>query len=161
MSVTSPLRLPQRAARGRTALAATAAVLIAFALGFGPGAPFTGSATALAAGCSGVDADFNGDGVRDTVIADPEATVGSARGAGVVHIVYGGDKGSMQLSQETAGVPGGAEADDGFGSEVARRLAALPRSSSAAAAAPAPRTPASSGPCHSTTGPGPSPAATG
>ncbi|MFD3739766.1 FG-GAP repeat domain-containing protein [Streptomyces sp. NPDC058629] len=66
-----------------------------------------------------MDADFNGDGVRDTVIADPEATVGSARGAGVVHIVYGGGKGSMQLSQETAGVLGGSEAGDQFGYAVA------------------------------------------
>ncbi|WP_239476251.1 VCBS repeat-containing protein [Streptomyces sp. CS090A] len=117
--MTSPMRPPQRAGRGRTALAATAAVLFAFVLGFGSGAPFTGSASALAAGCSGVDGDFNGDGVRDTVIADPEAAVGSVRGAGVVHVVYGGDKGSMQLSQNTEGVPGDAETDDGFGSAVA------------------------------------------
>ncbi|MBD2828794.1 MULTISPECIES: FG-GAP repeat domain-containing protein [Streptomyces] len=117
--MTSPMRSPKRAARGSTALAATAAVLSAFVLGFGPGAPFTGSASALAAGCSGVDADFNGDGVRDTVIADPEAAVGGVRGAGVVHIVYGGGKGSTHLSQETAGVPRDAAADDGFGSAVA------------------------------------------
>ncbi|MFE2021749.1 VCBS repeat-containing protein [Streptomyces sp. NPDC059499] len=90
-------------------------ILTAFALGFGPGAPFTAPATALAAGCSGVDSDFNGDGIRDTVIADPEGTVNSVPGAGLVHIVYGGDKGSMQLSQETPNVPGGAEPDDRFG----------------------------------------------
>ncbi|MER5895036.1 VCBS repeat-containing protein [Streptomyces sp. NPDC001876] len=90
-------------------------ILTAFALGFGPGAPFTAPATALAAGCSGVDSDFNGDGIRDTVIADPEGTVNSVPGAGLVHIVYGGDKGSMQLSQETANIPGGAEPDDRFG----------------------------------------------
>lgn len=113
--MTSPMRPPRRTARGRTALAASAVVLTAFALGFGPGAPFTAPATALAAGCSGVDSDFNGDGVRDTVIADPEAAVNNVPGAGVVHIVYGGDKGSVQLSQETAGVPGTAEPDDRFG----------------------------------------------
>ncbi|MFJ9638664.1 VCBS repeat-containing protein [Streptomyces sp. NPDC101178] len=66
-----------------------------------------------------MEADFNGDGVRDTVIADPEAAVGSVRGAGVVHIVYGGGKGSMQLSQETPGVSGAAEPGDGFGFAVA------------------------------------------
>ncbi|MFE6041352.1 FG-GAP repeat domain-containing protein [Streptomyces sp. NPDC056452] len=113
--MTSPMRPPRRTARGRTALAASAVVLTAFALGFGPGAPFTAPATALAAGCSGVDSDFNGDGIRDTVIADPEGTVNGVPGAGLLHIVYGGGKGSMQLSQETANVPGGAEPDDQFG----------------------------------------------
>lgn len=113
--MTSPMRPPRRTARGRTALAASAVFLTVFALGFGPGAPFTAPASALAAGCSGVDSDFNGDGIKDTVIADPEGTVNSVPGAGLIHIVYGGDKGSMQLSQETANVPGGAEPDDQFG----------------------------------------------
>ncbi|MEE1799210.1 VCBS repeat-containing protein [Streptomyces sp. JV176] len=66
-----------------------------------------------------MDSDFNGDGVRDTVIADPEATVAGRTRAGLVRIVYGGDKGTLELSQETAGVPGAAEDDDQYGSALA------------------------------------------
>lgn len=65
-----------------------------------------------------MEADFNGDGIQDVVIADPEAAVGGVAGAGVVHIVYGGGKGSTLLSQETEGFPGVAEADDRFGFAV-------------------------------------------
>ncbi|TXS58099.1 VCBS repeat-containing protein [Streptomyces sp. t39] len=57
--------------------------------------------------------------MRDTAIADPEATVNGMPGAGVVHIDYGGGKGTMVLSQETAGVPGAAEPDDGYGFALA------------------------------------------
>lgn len=94
-------------------------VLTASALCFGPGTPLTPSAAALAAGCSGVESDFNGDGVRDIAIADPEATVAGVRRAGLVRVVYGGDKGTLELSQETAGVPGAAEADDQYGYALA------------------------------------------
>jgi hypothetical protein len=63
--------------------------------------------------------DFNGDGVRDTAIADPQATVATVTKAGVVHVVLGGGKGTLALSQNTAGVGGGAEANDQFGSALA------------------------------------------
>ncbi|WP_249126188.1 trypsin-like serine protease [Streptomyces sp. A2-16] len=63
--------------------------------------------------------DFNGDGVRDTAMADPQAAVGTVAKAGVVHIVLGGGKGTLALSQNTAGVSGGAEENDQFGSALA------------------------------------------
>ncbi|MGW2116422.1 VCBS repeat-containing protein [Streptomyces zhihengii] len=111
-----PLRPRQRAIRRRTALAAGAFVLTAAgALGLGPVSP----AAAAAAACTGAESDFNGDGIRDTAIADTEATVNGMPGAGVVHIDYGGGKGTMVLSQETAGVPGAAEADDQYGFALA------------------------------------------
>ncbi|WP_244258110.1 VCBS repeat-containing protein [Streptomyces sp. Tu 2975] len=113
--MTSPTRRPRRTTRRRTALAAGALVLTASALGAGPVTP----AAAVAAACSGVESDFNGDGIRDTAIADPEATVGTVPRAGKVHIVYGGGKGAMELSQETAGIPGGAEPDDQYGFALA------------------------------------------
>ncbi|MGN9794773.1 FG-GAP repeat domain-containing protein [Streptomyces sp. OZ13] len=113
--MTSPTRRPRRTTRRRTALAAGALVLTASALGAGPVTP----AAAVAAACSGVESDFNGDGIRDTAIADPEATVNGKTRAGLVHIVYGGGKGTLQLSQETAGVPGGAENEDQYGFALA------------------------------------------
>ncbi|WP_256355788.1 VCBS repeat-containing protein [Streptomyces sp. PKU-EA00015] len=112
MDIRTPLRL--RAVRRRTALAASALVLTASALGLGPAT--TG---AVAPGCSGVESDFNGDGIRDTAIADPEATANGKTRAGVVHIVYGGGKGALQLSQETPGVPGGSEPGDQYGFALA------------------------------------------
>ncbi|WP_446038216.1 VCBS repeat-containing protein [Streptomyces sp. SID1121] len=114
---TSP-RVPPGTPRRRTAWGAGAAVLTAFVFGFGPAAPLTATA-AVTAGCSGVDSDFNGDGVRDTVIADPEATVAGRPRAGLVRIVLGGGAGSLELSQESAGVPGAAEDDDQYGFALA------------------------------------------
>ncbi|MET7655886.1 MULTISPECIES: VCBS repeat-containing protein [unclassified Streptomyces] len=68
---------------------------------------------------SGVESDFNGDGIRDTAIADPEATVGSAARAGEVQIVYGGGKGVLTLSQGLDSIPGAPEAGDQFGHSLA------------------------------------------
>ncbi|MEV8226687.1 VCBS repeat-containing protein [Streptomyces sp. NPDC079167] len=67
----------------------------------------------------GVESDFNGDGQRDVVIADPEATVAGHAGAGAVHVVYGGGKGNVQLSQDSAGAPGAPEGGDRFGHSLA------------------------------------------
>ncbi|MCT7352359.1 FG-GAP-like repeat-containing protein [Streptomyces sp. 15-116A] len=69
-------------------------------------------------------ADFNGDGYADLAVAAPGATVGGSKGAGYVAVLYGSahglDTGTRQvLSQNTAGVPGGAEKDDAFGSALA------------------------------------------
>ncbi|MGI5425269.1 S1 family peptidase [Streptomyces sp. CA-179760] len=63
--------------------------------------------------------DFNCDGVRDTAVADPDAAVGGDAGAGLVRVVYGGGKGTGELTQDLAAVPGGAEAKDRFGASLA------------------------------------------
>jgi hypothetical protein len=74
------------------------------------------SPQAAAATCTaGTASDFNGDGVGDRVIADPEATVNGAKKAGLVRVVLGGSKGVSEISQATAGMPAAPEAGDGFG----------------------------------------------
>ncbi|MGW0824262.1 FG-GAP repeat domain-containing protein [Streptomyces sp. NPDC002845] len=79
-----------------------------------------GTPAAAAVACpSGAESDFNGDGVRDTAIADPEATVDGVPKAGVVHIVYGGGKGTFTLSQSTPGIPGVPEAGDQYSHALA------------------------------------------
>jgi len=80
-----------------------------------------GSGHAIAAaGCAGADADYNGDGVRDTAIADPEATVGTKADAGAITVVYGGDAGTVQLHQDLASVPGDAASGAEFGYSMAQ-----------------------------------------
>ncbi|WP_449340433.1 VCBS repeat-containing protein [Streptomyces chartreusis] len=79
-----------------------------------------GTPAAAAVACpSGTDSDFNGDGARDTAIADPEASVDGVQKAGVVHVVYGGGKGTLTLSQATDGVPGVPEAGDQYSHALA------------------------------------------
>ncbi|MEU6093568.1 trypsin-like serine protease [Streptomyces sp. NPDC047079] len=63
--------------------------------------------------------DFNCDGIEDTAIADPKATVGGDDSAGVVRIVYGGGKGTAEINQDLDWVPGGAEPNDWFGEALA------------------------------------------
>ncbi|WP_320782839.1 trypsin-like serine protease [Streptomyces sp. CRN 30] len=63
--------------------------------------------------------DFDCDGTEDVAIADPEATVGGMAKAGLVRIVYGGGKGTAEISQDLDWVPGAAEAGDGFGTALA------------------------------------------
>ncbi|MHB9859587.1 S1 family peptidase [Streptomyces sp. YIM S03343] len=63
--------------------------------------------------------DFNCDGIRDTAIADPDAAVGGDAGAGLVRIVYGGGKGTAEITQDLDTVPGGSEANDRFGAALA------------------------------------------
>src|SRR5690606_9596453 len=48
----------------------------------------------------------------------PDATVGTITGAGVVRIVYGGDKGVAEINQDLDWVPGKAETGDGFGESI-------------------------------------------
>lgn len=102
-------RAMTRARRGVGALAIAGAVAL-LGQAVAPGAP-----AAAATGCAGAQHDFNGDGIRDTVIADPEATVAGKERAGQIHIVYGGDKGTFLLSQESPNVSDGAEEGDQFG----------------------------------------------
>ncbi|MGW4033871.1 VCBS repeat-containing protein [Streptomyces sp. NPDC004838] len=76
----------------------------------------SGATPASAAGCAGgTDSDFNGDGLRDTAIADPEATVSGIGRAGLIRVVLGGGKGVVEVSQDMPNVSDGAEAGDGFG----------------------------------------------
>ncbi|MBA8948381.1 VCBS repeat-containing protein [Streptomyces calvus] len=67
----------------------------------------------------GQETDFNGDGVRDIAVADPEAAVSGLGEAGVVHIVYGGGKGVTSISQDTPDIPGAAEKGDRYGHTLA------------------------------------------
>ncbi|MGW1509869.1 S8 family peptidase [Streptomyces sp. NPDC002394] len=63
--------------------------------------------------------DFNGDGAEDIAISDTQATVGTDAKAGLIRIVYGGGKGTAEISQDLDWVPGGSEADDYFGETLA------------------------------------------
>ncbi|QWB28415.1 integrin alpha [Streptomyces koelreuteriae] len=74
------------------------------------------SPPAAAATCAtGTVSDFNGDGVADTVIADPNAAVNGAKAAGLVRIVLGGGKGVSEISQAMNGMGATPEAGDQFG----------------------------------------------
>ncbi|MDX2548367.1 S1 family peptidase [Streptomyces sp. WI04-05B] len=63
--------------------------------------------------------DFNCDGAEDIAVGDPKATVGGKTTAGLVRVVYGGGKGTAELTQDLDSVPGAAEASDWFGEELA------------------------------------------
>ncbi len=78
------------------------------------------SPEAAAATCTaGTASDFNGDGLQDTVIADPGATVNGAKRAGLVRVVLGGGKGVSEISQATSGMDATPETGDGFGASYA------------------------------------------
>ncbi|WP_236053802.1 MULTISPECIES: integrin alpha [Streptomyces] len=75
-----------------------------------------GSPPAAATTCTGgTSSDFNGDGVTDTVIADPDATVNGVKNAGLVRVVLGGGKGVSEISQATPGMNATPETSDHFG----------------------------------------------
>ncbi len=44
--------------------------------------------------------DFNGDAVEDIAVGDPMATVGGDTTAGLVRVVYGGGKGTAEITQD-------------------------------------------------------------
>ncbi|MFJ3493176.1 VCBS repeat-containing protein [Streptomyces sp. NPDC086091] len=94
-------------------MAVTGALLV-----WGIGAGGTPAAAAVACP-SGVESDFNGDGARDSVIADPEATVDGVAEAGAVYVVYGGGKGTVTLTQALESIPGVPEAGDRYGYAMA------------------------------------------
>ncbi len=67
--------------------------------------------------------DFNGDGYADLAVAAPDGTVAGRAKAGFVGVLYGSASGlkastKRVFSQNTAGVPGGSEAGDRFGSAL-------------------------------------------
>ncbi|HET9382868.1 MAG TPA: FG-GAP and VCBS repeat-containing protein [Streptomyces sp.] len=86
-----------------------------------------GLALPLVAPASAVGAtadDFNGDGYTDLVVATPKAKVNGQTQAGGLAVLYGSASGvspgrSAVISQNTAGVPGTAEAYDKFGTSYA------------------------------------------
>ncbi|MFJ1605552.1 FG-GAP and VCBS repeat-containing protein [Streptomyces sp. NPDC088253] len=103
----------------RLALAtATAAALTGGLLTFS-------AATATAADSTKVpQADFNGDGIGDVAFSAQGAYVSGQKAAGQLVVLYGTHSGvsaakRSTLSQNTAGVPGTAEAGDAFGAETA------------------------------------------
>jgi hypothetical protein len=79
--------------------------------------PFDFFGNALAAG------DFNNDGFGDLAIGVPGEDIGAIADAGAVTVLYGSASGlsasgSQFLSQDSAGVLGAAEIEDGFGSAL-------------------------------------------
>ncbi|MFI6439848.1 VCBS repeat-containing protein [Streptomyces sp. NPDC050759] len=104
-----------RTARRYTSVVVLAGALLAWGIGVSGGTP----AVAAVACPSGGESDFNGDGARDTAVADPEATVGGVAKAGEVHIVYGAGKGVLTLSQALDGIPGAPETGDRYGDSLA------------------------------------------
>ncbi|MFH8450640.1 FG-GAP-like repeat-containing protein [Streptomyces fungicidicus] len=105
----------------RIALATGVALVVAGTLA-APGA-HAAPAQAPAAGAAQPRDDFNGDGYADLAVAAPAATVGGKKGAGYVAVLYGSANGLRTSSrqvihQNTAGVPGGVETGDGFGSAL-------------------------------------------
>ncbi|MGY0064079.1 FG-GAP-like repeat-containing protein [Streptomyces sp. LZ34] len=82
-------------------------------------------ATAMAADSTTVpQADFNGDGIGDVAFSAAGAYVSGNKTAGQLVVLYGTSTGVSSakrtvLSQNSAGVPGTAEANDAFGGETA------------------------------------------
>jgi hypothetical protein len=79
--------------------------------------PFDFFGDALAAG------DFNNDGFVDLAIGVPGEDIGTIADAGAVNVLYGSGTGlsatgGQLFSQDTAGVLGAAETEDGFGSAL-------------------------------------------
>lgn len=67
--------------------------------------------------------DINGDGFADVAVAAPGEDIGSVKEAGSVSVLFGSESGlrtsgAKSYTQNTAGVPGTAEAWDLFGSAV-------------------------------------------
>ncbi|MFB7086646.1 VCBS repeat-containing protein [Streptomyces sp. NPDC056296] len=73
------------------------------------------SAPAAAAACAGAGQDFNGDGLFDLVVADPQATVDGVPQAGLVRVIYGGGKGTAEISQALPNDAAAPERGDQFG----------------------------------------------
>lgn len=83
------------------------------------------TATADVEGCEpSVGSDLDGDGLPDVAVADPDATVGGAVGAGRVVVSFGtradvpGGGRSVVVAQGSGSVGGAAEAGDHFGAAL-------------------------------------------
>ncbi|HEU5156061.1 MAG TPA: FG-GAP repeat protein [Streptosporangiaceae bacterium] len=81
------------------------------------------SATAAAAAVPAKSGDFNGDGRRDIAMGSPLGTTGGVR-TGFVTVVFGGGTGPntgrrQVITQNSAGVPGTATANNAFGASTA------------------------------------------
>ncbi|WP_330358236.1 FG-GAP repeat protein [Streptomyces chartreusis] len=108
----------------KSAVLAAAAILT-----FGGGAVFAAPAAQAAVpfpsiGWQQRNCDYDGNGFDDVLTGAPGATVSGATGAGYVTVQYSSSSGlsttrKSVLHQNTSGVPGGAEAGDGFGRAVA------------------------------------------
>jgi hypothetical protein len=74
-----------------------------------------------ATGCHqpGVPNDYNGDGVSDLVIADPEATVSGMEKAGALRVSYGGTNTLQVITESSAKLTSGSEPGDQFGFAMA------------------------------------------
>ncbi|WKX70819.1 FG-GAP repeat protein [Streptomyces sp. XD-27] len=85
---------------------------------------FATSRTTMAGGREAAIGDFDKDGYGDIAVSDGWADLGRIRAAGRVTVAYGSPQGisptrrAVTFTQNTSGVPGGAEADDRFGSDV-------------------------------------------
>lgn len=105
--------------------ALTAAVLLTLGGGAVVAAPAAQAAALFPSiGWQQRNCDFNGDGFDDVLIGAPGGTVSGAKGAGYITVQYSSSRGLSTTSksvvhQNTSGVPGGAEAGDGFGRAVA------------------------------------------
>jgi FG-GAP repeat len=90
------------------------------------------AATGIAEGATGVQAapvgglraDFNNDGADDLAVGVPFEFVGAIQDAGAVNVLYGSSagltgSGSQQITQDSPGVPGSADAQDSLGSGLA------------------------------------------
>ncbi|MFF5007046.1 FG-GAP and VCBS repeat-containing protein [Streptomyces phaeochromogenes] len=67
--------------------------------------------------------DFNGDGHRDLAIGNRSATVSGKKKAGAVVVIWGSSTGLVPasrtvVSQSSAGIPGSAETNDHFGTDI-------------------------------------------
>ncbi|TRV79530.1 hypothetical protein FKN01_10315 [Streptomyces sp. 130] len=75
---------------------------------------------AAAAACAGVGSDYNGDGLIDNVVTDPQATVSGAKEAGLIRVIYAGDVPATEISQASPNMGAVApEQGDRFGSAIA------------------------------------------
>ncbi|OOC55594.1 MULTISPECIES: integrin alpha [Nocardiopsis] len=87
---------PVTAVRVCAVTAATAVVLTSF-----------GAFPAAADTCEGgVASDFDGDGVRDLVIGDPDASVDGNERAGRITVAYGGERAPVLLKRGAGVIPG-------------------------------------------------------
>ncbi|MBT2493614.1 VCBS repeat-containing protein [Streptomyces sp. ISL-96] len=111
--------MPAKALRTSVALAAAVVSAVVVLPAAAHAAPtVTGAAATTVKGD-----DFNGDGYADVAFAAPSATVNGRAKAGYVAVMYGSATGlktasKKVFSQDTAGIPGVAEAGDAFGSAV-------------------------------------------